>query len=149
MVANNKTETFGERISQLLHEHKETPADLARVCGVSRQTAWKWANDKASVPDDDHIAKMARHWRKSAAFIRYGDSSSTPPSAVLMEYDGDLMKAVIVAAKRKLSDLNVVLTPEIEGELIDVLYRNFATRHAVDEDMISQVVSLVGAGRKK
>lgn len=149
MAANNKTETFGERVSRLLHEHKETPADLARVCGVSRQTAWKWANDKASIPDDGHIAKMARHWRKSAAFIRYGDVANEAPVVSLVEYDGDLMKAVIVAAKKKLASLDVVLTPEIEGELIDMLYRNFASRHSIDEDMITQVVHLVGVSRKK
>lgn len=149
MTAKQKTESFGQRITRLLHDHRETPADLGRVCGVSRQTAWKWANDKSPVPDDEYITKMARHWRKTEAYIRYGDEVSAPAPTPVMEYDGDLMKAVVIAARKKVAELGYKLTPETEGELIDLLYRNFAGRQqSIDEGIITQVVRLAGGPKK-
>jgi len=68
-------DTFASRLTQLIHEHNISHAEIGRVVGVSGQAVGKWA--KGGNIEYDNLKTVAAHFDVNWIWLRYGDDAMT------------------------------------------------------------------------
>jgi PAS domain-containing protein len=68
-------ENFATRLTNLIHEHNISHAEVGRVVGVSGQAVGKWA--KGGNIEYDNLKALAQHFGVNWIWLRYGDDAIT------------------------------------------------------------------------
>lgn len=66
-------DTFANRLTQLIHEHNISHAEIGRIVGVSGQAVGKWA--KGGNIEYDNLKTLASHFDVNWIWLRYGDDA--------------------------------------------------------------------------
>lgn len=84
--------TFGEKVDKLCEAKGWVPAELARRCGVSRNTAGRWIADERQ-PYTDKLLRLAEVLGVSVDYLT-DDAQDEPPAPELTSDEREILRSI-------------------------------------------------------